>query len=83
MLSKRCTVCFAAAIRDQSQNVLLQPFGTRSQNREMDLRTLLAKASPARSGDELAGVGAQTAAERVGAQMKLAEVPLKRFLHHE
>src|SRR5207253_1234218 len=41
---------------------------------------LLAKASPARSGDELAGIAAQTAEERVRAQMKLADVPLKRFL---
>ena len=46
----------------------------------MTLRELLAKASPARSGDELAGIAAQTAEERVRAQMALADVPLKRFL---
>jgi ethanolamine ammonia-lyase large subunit len=46
----------------------------------MTLRELLAKASPARSGDELAGVVAVSAEERVRAQMSLAEVPLKRFL---
>src|SRR5215475_661132 len=46
----------------------------------MDLKTLLAKASPARSGDELAGVAAASAEERVRAQMKLADVPLKAFL---
>jgi ethanolamine ammonia-lyase large subunit len=46
----------------------------------MDLRTLLAKASPARSGDELAGIAADSAGERVAAQMKLADVPLKKFL---
>jgi len=46
----------------------------------MNLRDLLAKASPARSGDELAGLAAQTAAERVRAQMKLADVPLDAFL---
>jgi ethanolamine ammonia-lyase large subunit len=45
-----------------------------------DLRTLLAKASPKRSGDELAGVAARDAEERVAAQMLLAEVPLKRFV---
>lgn len=45
-----------------------------------DLKTLLAKASPKRSGDELAGVAARDAEERVAAQMLLAEVPLKRFL---
>ena len=45
-----------------------------------NLRTLLAKASPARSGDELAGIGAQGAEERVIAQMALAEVPLHAFV---
>lgn len=44
------------------------------------LKELLAKASPARSGDYLAGVAAATAAERVAAQMALAAVPLKHFL---
>ena len=44
------------------------------------LRGLLAKASPARSGDELAGVSAATAEERVAAQFCLADVPLKQFL---
>ena len=42
----------------------------------MNLRELLAKASPARSGDELAGLAAANAEERVRAQMKLADVPL-------
>jgi ethanolamine ammonia-lyase large subunit len=46
----------------------------------MTLRDLLAKASPARSGDELAGVAAASAEERVRAQMALADIPLKRFL---
>jgi ethanolamine ammonia-lyase large subunit len=46
----------------------------------MNLRELLGKASPARSGDELAGVAAGCAEERVRAQMKLAEVPLRAFL---
>jgi ethanolamine ammonia-lyase large subunit len=46
----------------------------------MNLRELLAKASPARSGDELAGIAAASAEERVRAQMELADVPLKRFL---
>ena len=44
------------------------------------LKDLLAKASPARSGDGLAGVAAETYAERVAARMCLAEVPLTRFL---
>ena len=45
-----------------------------------DLKTLMAKASPQRSGDELAGVAATSAEERVAAQMALAEVPLRTFL---
>jgi ethanolamine ammonia-lyase large subunit len=45
-----------------------------------DLKTLLAKASPARSGDELAGIAAASAEERVAAQMQLADTPLRRFL---
>ncbi|HEY2617505.1 MAG TPA: ethanolamine ammonia-lyase subunit EutB [Acetobacteraceae bacterium] len=44
------------------------------------LRTLLARATPFRSGDALAGLAAATAAERVAAQMALADVPLARFL---
>ncbi|MDX2185390.1 MAG: ethanolamine ammonia-lyase subunit EutB [Opitutaceae bacterium] len=52
----------------------------RSQHSFSDLRDLLAKASPRRSGDELAGVAAQSAEERVAAQRCLAEVPLRRFL---
>ena len=44
------------------------------------LRELLAKASPLRSGDILAGVAADNDEERVRAQMALAETPLKRFL---
>jgi ethanolamine ammonia-lyase large subunit len=44
------------------------------------LRDLLAKASPRRSGDELAGVAASSAQERVAAQIALSEVPLSRFV---
>lgn len=46
----------------------------------MNLRELLAKASPARSGDELAGIAAANAEERMRAQMALADLPLKIFL---
>jgi len=41
--------------------------------------TLLAKASPARSGDDLAAISARTAEERVAAQMALADLPLSTF----
>lgn len=44
------------------------------------LRELLAKATPARSGDYLAGVAAANAEEQVAAQMALANVPLRHFL---
>ncbi|MFN8437589.1 MAG: ethanolamine ammonia-lyase subunit EutB [Cytophagales bacterium] len=47
-----------------------------------DLKTLLAKASPLRSGDQLAGIAAVTYEERVAAQMALADVPLKVFLNN-
>jgi ethanolamine ammonia-lyase large subunit len=46
-----------------------------------DLKTLLAKATPLRSGDVLAGVAAATYPERVAAQYALADVPLRTFLH--
>ncbi|QIO08738.1 ethanolamine ammonia-lyase subunit EutB [Acinetobacter lanii] len=46
-----------------------------------DLKTLMAKATPLRSGDELAGVAAENATERVAAQMALADIPLKNFLN--
>jgi len=45
-----------------------------------DLRTLLARASPLRSGDALAGVAAQSAEERMAARMALADLPLSAFL---
>ena len=45
-----------------------------------DLKTLLARASPLRSGDQLAGIAAATAEERVAAQIRLSEVPLAHFL---
>ncbi|MGQ0442944.1 MAG: ethanolamine ammonia-lyase subunit EutB [Methylophilaceae bacterium] len=44
------------------------------------LKELMAKATPARSGDYLAGVAAETYAERMAARMCLSEVPLKTFL---
>ncbi|QJW89326.1 ethanolamine ammonia-lyase subunit EutB [Spirosoma taeanense] len=46
-----------------------------------DLKTLLARATPLRSGDELAGVVARSAEERIAAQMALADLPLTTFLN--
>jgi ethanolamine ammonia-lyase large subunit len=45
-----------------------------------DLKELMAKATPPRSGDVLAGVAALSAEENVAAKMALADVPLKQFL---
>lgn len=46
-----------------------------------NLAELMAKATPKRSGDILAQVAASSSQERVVAQMKLAETPLKNFLN--
>ncbi|MCD0489604.1 ethanolamine ammonia-lyase subunit EutB [Pedobacter sp. MC2016-14] len=46
-----------------------------------DLKQLLAKASPFRTGDALAGLAAENYEERVAAQIALADVPLKVFLN--
>ncbi|MDR7095372.1 ethanolamine ammonia-lyase subunit EutB [Hydrogenophaga laconesensis] len=45
-----------------------------------DLRSLLACASPPRSGDELAGLAAHSAQQRVAAREVLAALPLRHFL---
>ena len=44
------------------------------------IKTLLAKASPGRSGDDLAGLSAASAEERVAAQIALSDIPLKTFV---
>lgn len=46
-----------------------------------DLRQVMAHASPARSGDYLAGVGAATAQQRMAARHVLADLPLSTFLN--
>jgi len=46
-----------------------------------DLRDLMAKATPPRSGDRLAGLAAESAKEMIAARIALADVPLKQFLH--
>jgi ethanolamine ammonia-lyase large subunit len=45
------------------------------------LRDLLAKATPPRSGDRLAGVAADSAEQMIAARIALSDVPLKQFLH--
>jgi ethanolamine ammonia-lyase large subunit len=46
-----------------------------------DLRDLLAKATPPRSGDRLAGIAAESAEQMIAARIALADVPLRQFLH--
>src|SRR3954449_4576047 len=46
-----------------------------------DLRGLLAKATPPRSGDRLAGVAAESAEQMIAARMALADLPLRQFLN--
>ncbi|WP_428522317.1 ethanolamine ammonia-lyase subunit EutB [Pseudorhodoplanes sp.] len=46
-----------------------------------DLKVLMARASPLRSGDRLAGVAAESGEERVAAQVALADLPLDTFLN--
>jgi len=46
-----------------------------------DLRDLLAKATPTRAGDRLAGIAAESAEQMIAARMALADVPLRQFLH--
>jgi ethanolamine ammonia-lyase large subunit len=48
-----------------------------------NLKELMAKASPLRSGDQLAGIAAESAEERVAAQMALADLPLTTFLQEQ
>ena len=45
-----------------------------------DLKTLMAKASPTRSGDDLAGLSASSDAQRIAARYALADLPLTTFL---
>jgi ethanolamine ammonia-lyase large subunit len=45
-----------------------------------DLRDLLAKATPPRSGDRLAGIAAGSAEQMIAARIALADVPLRQFL---
>ncbi|WP_376989153.1 ethanolamine ammonia-lyase subunit EutB [Bosea sp. R86505] len=46
-----------------------------------DLKELMAKATPPRSGDRLAGLSAESMEEMMAARMALADLPLRTFLH--
>src|ERR1700688_4001693 len=46
-----------------------------------DVRDLLFRSTPPRSGDRLAGIAADSAEQMIAARMALADIPLKQFLH--
>src|ERR1700760_2150375 len=48
-----------------------------------DLRDLLARATPPRSGDQLAGIAAGSAEQMIAARMALADLPLSQFLQEQ
>ncbi|MFT7364400.1 MAG: ethanolamine ammonia-lyase large subunit, partial [Algoriphagus sp.] len=48
-----------------------------------DLKTVLAKASPEKSGDQMAGLAANSEQERIAAKLVLADIPMKLFLNEE
>ncbi len=48
-----------------------------------DLKTVLAKATPEKSGDQLAGLAAKSEQERISDKLVLADIPLKQFLQEE
>jgi ethanolamine ammonia-lyase large subunit len=48
-----------------------------------DLKTVLAKATPERSGDQMAGLAARNEQERIAAKLVLADIPLSQFLNEE
>jgi ethanolamine ammonia-lyase large subunit len=76
------TASGAGAIAPRSRSAPLSYAHTIGGTRHVfaDLRTLLARASPFHSGDALAGLAAASAAERVAAQMALADLPLRTLL---
>lgn len=87
---RHCGTSVTASLRgfDLSPKVgsLLMSFATtieRTVFRFNDLKQLLAKATPERSGDQLAGIAASGPVERLAAQMALADLPLKAFLAEE
>ena len=63
-----------------SRPPFVHPVGVRSYSFG-SLRELMAKATPERAGDQLAGVAARSGEERAVAQIVLADVPLGRFLN--
>jgi ethanolamine ammonia-lyase large subunit len=80
-----CSACFGGCLlTGQLVKISLMVYKTSIRGRVYEfpgLGTLMAKASPFRSGDALAGLAAAGYEERVAAQIILADVPLKTFLN--
>src|SRR5688572_22274212 len=78
------SICDRASVLHGRQQILaFEMYGATIGTRRYtfgDLKTLLAKATPLRSGDQLAGLAAETGEERVAAQFALADLPLSAFL---
>lgn len=69
-----------AGIEEQSKIMIFSHTSGGSTYRFDDLKSVLARASPLRSGDALAGVAAESDIERIAARLALADVPLAHFL---
>jgi ethanolamine ammonia-lyase large subunit len=69
-----------AGIGEQSKIMIFSHTSGGCTYRFDDLKSVLAKASPLRSGDVLAGVAAESDLERIAARWALADVPLVQFL---
>jgi ethanolamine ammonia-lyase large subunit len=69
-----------AGIEEQSKIMIFSHTSGGSTYRFDDLKSVLARASPLRSGDVLAGVAAESDIERIAARLALADVPLAHFL---
>src|SRR5688572_12186343 len=79
------SICDRASVLHGRQQILaFEMYGATIGTRRYsfgDLKTLLAKATPRRSGDQLAGLAAESGEERVAAQFALADLPLAAFLN--
>src|SRR5881296_4146883 len=74
---------FDAIVACSWHNIVMPQYSTKLGSKHfnfVNLRELMAKATPMRSGDALAGVAAANEKERAAAQRVLAELPLERFL---
>src|SRR6516162_3119934 len=79
-----CAIPFAAHTKDEGISQAAMAYRhtiDATAYRFDDLRDLLAKATPPRSGDRLAGIAAETSEQMIAARMVLADTPLSQFLN--